>query len=133
MKYLIYARVSERGSGFEGQTTIPMQIKICEDYIRIMGGEVFDSRSDEFISGKNIEDRPAFRSIMEELRSGTAEWDAIIVYKFSRISRRNMTRASCLPRNTLIARRPQDSFFSICCKVLTNLSENGRLTRFVIK
>lgn len=87
MKYLIYARVSERGSGFEGQTTIPMQIKICEDYIRIMGGEVFDRRSDEFISGKNIEDRPAFRSIMEELRSGTAEWDAIIVYKFSRISR----------------------------------------------
>ena len=44
MKYLIYARVSERGSGFEGQTTIPMQIKICEDYIRLMGGEVFDRR-----------------------------------------------------------------------------------------
>ena len=87
MKYLIYARVSERGSGFEGQTTIPMQIKICEDYIRLMGSEVFDRRSDEFISGKNIDDRPAFRGIMEELRSGTAGWDAIIVYKFSRISR----------------------------------------------
>lgn len=87
MKYLIYARVSERGSGFEGQTTIAMQTKICEDYVQLSGGEVFDRRSDEFVSGKNIDDRPAFREIMEELRSGRAEWDAIIVYKFSRISR----------------------------------------------
>lgn len=87
MKYLIYARVSERGSGFEGQTTISMQMKVCEDYIRLSGGEVFDRRFDEFISGKNIEDRPAFSAIMEELRSGAAPWDAIIVYKFSRISR----------------------------------------------
>ncbi len=36
-----------------------MQVKICEDYVRLMGGEVFDHRSDEFISGKNIDDRPS--------------------------------------------------------------------------
>ena len=86
MKYLIYARVSERGSGFEGETTIKMQIDYCSEYIKFHGGEIYAIRADEFCSGKDT-NRPEFKQIMAELESGRAEWDTIIVYKLSRMTR----------------------------------------------
>ncbi|MBN2640380.1 MAG: recombinase family protein [Victivallales bacterium] len=86
MKYLIYARVSPRGSDFEGETSISMQIQYCREYVKFHGGEVLDVKSDEFVSGKDT-NRPAFSGIMAELESGKAEWDTIIVYKLSRMTR----------------------------------------------
>lgn len=86
MKYIIYARVSPRGSDFEGETSIPMQIEICKEYIRSQHGEILNVYSDEFFSGKNMQ-RPAFKEIMLSLESGKAEWDCICVYKLSRMSR----------------------------------------------
>lgn len=87
MKYLIYARVSPRGSDFEGETTIQMQMQYCRDYVKFHGGEVVGEFYDEFISGKTTEERPNFSRIMKELDSGKAEWDAIICYKLSRLTR----------------------------------------------
>lgn len=86
-KYLIYARISPRGGDHDRENSIPMQIEYCKRYIRQRGGEVFDVRQDVFKSGKNMDGRPEFRRTMEELRSGRAEWDILIVYKMSRMSR----------------------------------------------
>ncbi len=86
MKYMIYARVSPRGSDYDRETSIPMQIEYCREYVKFHGGEVCGVRSDEFFSGKDTE-RPAFKEIMRELTSGQAEWDVLIVYKLSRMTR----------------------------------------------
>lgn len=86
MKYLIYARVSPRGSDFDGETSIKMQIDICKDYVKGQGGEIAGILSDEFFSGKDTK-RPGFAELMAQLESGTAEWDCLCVYKLSRLSR----------------------------------------------
>ena len=87
MKYLIYARVSPKGSSWDGtETSIRMQIDYCREYVNFHGGEVVGEVSDEFFSGKNTL-RPGFSRIIEELRAGTAQWDTLIVYKLSRMSR----------------------------------------------
>lgn len=86
MKYVLYARVSPRGSDFEGETTISMQLQYCRDYVKFHGGEVVGEYFDEFSSGKDTH-RPQFSLIMKELEKGTAEWDAMIVYKLSRMTR----------------------------------------------
>lgn len=86
MKYLIYARVSPRGSDFDGETSIQMQINYCREYVKFHGGEVVDARSDEFFSGKDT-NRPAFQTILEDLKNGDGNWDTLIVYKLSRMTR----------------------------------------------
>ena len=87
MKYLIYARVSPKGSSWDGtETSIQMQIDYCREYIKFHGGEVFAVITDEFYSGKDTA-RPGFSQIMEQLHAGNANWDTLIVYKLSRMSR----------------------------------------------
>ncbi len=86
MKYLIYARVSPRGSDFEGETSIQMQIDMCRKHIESAGDEVISVVSDEFYSGKTL-NRPGMNQILAELRSGKAQWQAICFYKMSRLSR----------------------------------------------
>lgn len=86
MKYLIYARVSPRGSGYEGETSINMQIQYCREFIKSRGGEIVAELSDEFMSGKD-KNRPGFQELLAQLNSSRAEWDTIIVYKLSRITR----------------------------------------------
>ena len=86
MKFAIYARVSPRGSSYEIETTIKMQIKYCKDFIEAQRGEVVEIQSDEFYSGKDM-NRPGFRKLMADMRSGKAEWDCLCVYKLSRMSR----------------------------------------------
>ena len=48
-KYIIYARISERGSGWNAQeSTIPMQIELCKKWVEdYHGGVVCDVISDE--------------------------------------------------------------------------------------
>lgn len=86
MKYLIYARVSPRGSDYEGETSIQMQIDMCRRYVENAGDEVIEVISDEFYSGKTLA-RPGMNRILADLRNGTANWDAICFYKMSRLSR----------------------------------------------
>ncbi len=86
MKFAIYARVSPRGSSYEIETTIKMQIKYCKDFIEAQRGEVVEIQSDEFFSGKDMK-RPGFQKLMADMRSGKAEWDCLCVYKLSRLSR----------------------------------------------
>ena len=86
MKYVIYARVSPRGSDYETETSINMQIQICKDFIASQNGEVTDIIFDEFYSGKDMK-RPGLQRIIKELEEGKAQWDAICIYKLSRLTR----------------------------------------------
>ena len=86
MKYAIYARVSPRGSDFDGETSISMQLEICRRYVADRGGTVVLEKSDEFFSGKDL-NRPGFAEIMKGLENGSAEWDTLLVYKLSRMTR----------------------------------------------
>ncbi len=86
MKYLIYARVSPKGSDFEGDTSIGTQIDICRDYVVRHGSEVFDTVHDEFYSGKNLE-RPGISELILQLEHHTAQWDCLCVYNISRLTR----------------------------------------------
>lgn len=86
MKYAIYARVSPKGSGFESETSIDMQIQLCKEYVKQQHGEVVDLQSDEFYSGKDMK-RPGFQKLINDLKNGIAEWDCICIYKLSRLTR----------------------------------------------
>lgn len=85
MKYIIYARVSPRGT-MEHETSIQMQIDFCKSYIAAQGGEVVNVLYDEFYSGKDL-NRPAFQKILAELKDNVPEWDTIACYKMSRLTR----------------------------------------------
>lgn len=86
MRYLIYARVSPRGSDSDRETSIQMQIDLCREYVRSQAGEVAKVVFDEFFSGKDMQ-RPGWSQIITELDNDTAEWDCICVYKLSRMTR----------------------------------------------
>ena len=55
MKYLIYARISPRGSDFDtsAENSTEMQIDYCKEHIKEKGGIVVNTVKDEFLSGKN--------------------------------------------------------------------------------
>lgn len=86
MKYAIYARVSPKGSGFENETSLEMQINFCKEYIKSQRGEIVDIQQDEFYSGKDMK-RPGFQKLMRDLKEGQAEWECLCVYKLSRLTR----------------------------------------------
>ena len=83
-KYLIYARVSPKGSTWaSSESSIDMQIQACK---RFIGGESCEIIKDEFYTAKD-NNRPGLQQILEDLNSGRAEWDALIVYKLDRLTR----------------------------------------------
>lgn len=88
MKFAIYARISPRGSGYDAdnETSIPMQLDACRDYVRIHGGTVVGEYVDTFASGKDT-NRPQFRELLAQLDSPDCPWDCIVCYKLSRFSR----------------------------------------------
>ena len=63
-----------------------MQIEMCKKYVEFHGGEVCKTVYDELISG-GTDNRPGLQQILKELKSGTAEWHHIIVYKLDRLFR----------------------------------------------
>lgn len=86
MKYAIYARVSPKGSGFENETSLEMQVNFCREYVKLQRGEIVDIQQDEFFSGKDMK-RPGFQKLMNDLKTGKAEWECLCVYKLSRLTR----------------------------------------------
>ncbi len=88
MKYLLYARVSPKGSGYDGgETSIPVQLAECRDFIlRRDPAAEFIEISDELKSGKNL-DRAGMRRIIAEMESPRCEWDCLVVWHLDRFSR----------------------------------------------
>ena len=88
MTYQIYARVSERGSDWEGETSCSAQIAACREHLqRVDPSATFaPDKVDEFISGRT-NDRPALQSLLAEASGGTADWDAMAVLNIDRLTR----------------------------------------------
>ena len=86
-RYVIYARLSCKGDHATTQeTSIPLQIEKCKDYVQFNDGEVSDVVTDEFISGKDMK-RPGIQRIIAAIETDTADFDGIITYRLDRISR----------------------------------------------
>lgn len=84
MKYLIYARVSPKGSTWSSsESSLDMQIAQCKNYIR---ENEYTIIRDEFYTAKDSK-RPGLQQIISQLQSGNADWDTLIVYKLDRLTR----------------------------------------------
>ncbi len=88
MNYLIYARVSPKGSSWTAtETTISTQINECKAFVLRDDPEAnFTIISDEFFSGKDNK-RPGLQQTLAELKHNTAEWDCIVTYSLDRLTR----------------------------------------------
>jgi len=88
MRYLIYARVSPKGSTWAGtETTIPDQVAECRGYLLARDPKAECSEvTDEFCSGGDAR-RPGYRRILDELQAGDPPWDVLVVRHLDRLSR----------------------------------------------
>lgn len=87
MRYLVYARVSPKGSGHrEAETSIERQVELCRQWVAANGGTVAAVVTDEAVSGKNLQ-RPGFARVLADLCAGTAAWDSLVFYGLDRVSR----------------------------------------------
>jgi len=89
MKYLIYTRVSPKGSNWVGsETTVVDQAAQCKAYIFATDpqGEVLDTVTDEFESGCSSK-RPGWQTILSDLEHDRSEWDVLVVRHLDRFSR----------------------------------------------
>jgi len=88
MTYLVYARVSPKGSTWAAsETSIPDQVAECQGYITARDpGATVHVIEDEFQSAGSAK-RPGYRRLVAELRSGSAAWDVLVVRHLDRLSR----------------------------------------------
>lgn len=86
--YLLYARVSPKGSTWDAEeTSIGVQFDDMRRYVSLRDPyakfiEVFD----EFKSGKNL-NRPGVQRILTDLASTSVTWDCLVVWNLDRLSR----------------------------------------------
>ena len=87
-KYLLYARVSPKGSTWTAEeTSIGVQFDDMRKHIlRMDPAAEFIEISDEFKSGKNLS-RPGVQSIMADLDLRPVPWDCLVVWNLDRLSR----------------------------------------------
>ena len=88
MKYLIYARVSPKGSSWDQtETSISTQLEDCRKYIlaRDPTAEIAEI-TDEFYTAANSQ-RPGYQQVLADLESGQADWDVLVVRHLDRLSR----------------------------------------------
>jgi DNA invertase Pin-like site-specific DNA recombinase len=88
MTYLLYARVSPKGSTWAAsESSIPVQLRACREYVlRTDPAAHFDEVTDEFESGKDTK-RPGFQRVLSDLESRRGDWDALVVYSIDRLGR----------------------------------------------
>jgi site-specific DNA recombinase len=88
MRYLIYGRVSPKGSDWVGsETSIPDQLAQCRAYVLARDpAATFQTLTDEFFSAGSSK-RPAYRDIVAQLKTNTATWDVLVVRHIDRLSR----------------------------------------------
>lgn len=86
--YLIYARVSPKGSTWDAEeTSIAVQLHECRNYVLKRDPSAqFREVTDEMKSGKNLE-RPGIRRVIAELEHGTDAWDCLVIWHLDRLTR----------------------------------------------
>lgn len=89
MNYLIYTRVSPKGSDWcASETTVGDQAAQCRAYVAGTDptGEVVEVITDEFESGGSSK-RPGWLRILAEAKSKACRWDVLVVRHLDRFSR----------------------------------------------
>ena len=81
----LYARVSS--DRHDVDLSVSAQLRALEDYARANGYSVAREYVDEAESGR-VADRPQFREMIEEGSKSQAPFDVILVWKFSRFTRK---------------------------------------------
>ena len=86
--YLLYARVSPKGSGWDcEETSIGVQFAEMRAHCsRLDPGAKFIEVFDEFKSGKNL-NRGGVQSILADLERRPVPWDCLVVWNLDRLSR----------------------------------------------
>lgn len=87
-KYMLYARVSPKGSTWSAEeTSIGVQIAEMRAHCqRIDPGAEFVEIFDEFKSGKNL-NRPGVQSLLADLERKPCPWQCLVVWNLDRLSR----------------------------------------------
>ncbi|MCL2500463.1 MAG: recombinase family protein [Defluviitaleaceae bacterium] len=80
----IYVRVSTDEQAQEG-FSIRAQVEKLKSYALLKEWDIFDIYSDEGISGKNIEERPAINRLINDINEGNV--NNVLVYKVDRLTR----------------------------------------------
>ena len=104
MKYLIYTRVSPKGSSWTAtETTVGDQAAQCRAFVLATDpdAEVVGVVTDEFESGASSK-RPGWQRILREVKTGTAQWDVLVVRHLDHFSRSITARP---PTSLLMIRR----------------------------
>ena len=120
--YLLYARVSPKGSTWNAEeTSIAVQLQQCRDYVlKRDPSATFIEIYDELKSGKNL-DRSGVQKVIADLRSGRCSWDCLVVWHLDRLTR---SLADALPLFKMI--RDADKGFMSVRQELDMFTAGGR-------
>ena len=124
--YMLYARVSPKGSDWHAEeTSISMQIQEMKDYIlRKDPSAEFLVKQDEFKSGKNL-NRPGIQAVLSDLELPEPPWSTLVVWALDRLSR---SLADAVP----IFEKLRDAGCGFICVRQDYLSTQGAMARFTL-
>ena len=80
----LYIRVSTERQVKEGYS-VAAQKENLGSFSKQQGWNIYDIYADEGISGKNIQDRPEVKRLIEDIKQGNI--DVVVLYKFDRLTR----------------------------------------------
>lgn len=80
----LYIRVSTERQAQEGYS-VAAQKENLTNFAKQQGWNIFDIYADEGISGKNIQDRPDVKRLINDIKS--KQVDVVVLYKFDRLTR----------------------------------------------
>ena len=120
--YLLYARVSPKGSTWNAEeTSVAVQLQQCRDYVlKRDPSATFIEIYDELKSGKNL-DRSGVQKVIADLQSGRCSWDCLVVWHLDRLTR---SLADALPLFKMI--RDADKGFMSVRQELDMFTAGGR-------
>ena len=80
----LYVRVSTEKQVQEGYSVAAQKTNLTK-FVEGQGWKVFDIYADEGISGKNIQDRPEVKRLINDIKEHKV--DVVVLYKFDRLTR----------------------------------------------
>ena len=124
--YMLYARVSPKGSDWSAEeTSISMQISEMQSYILHKDPAAkFVIRQDEFRSGKDL-NRPGLQAIIADLQTKCCQWSTLVVWALDRLSR---SLADAVP----LIEQLRDAGCGFICIRQDYLSTQGAMARFTL-
>ncbi len=88
MRYLLYARVSPKGSTWDGaETTVPDQLRDGRSYVLARDPAGTCTEAWDELATADHKAMHQFRAAMEAMRAGRAQWDALVCRHIDRIGR----------------------------------------------